>query len=151
MHLNSYCSTCFSSVFTLYKKYQKREQERPGFFRGVLLFLVIESQVDRALKAGQQSGQVLQAECESLGDEKSSTSSTPAVVVLTELSSDRENSGWAEIQLTLDLHKHTHSQTPTHILVECTCLRCCRVGLLNTRFHSTSHKKVLFEKLFTTF
>ncbi len=40
------------------------------FFRGVQLFLVIETQVDRALKAGQQSGQVLQAECESLGGRK---------------------------------------------------------------------------------
>lgn len=45
----------------------RKKREGPEFFRGVQLFLVIEIQVDRALKAGQQSGQVLQAECESLG------------------------------------------------------------------------------------
>lgn len=52
---------------------QRDTKKSPEFepFRGVQLFLVIETQVDGALKAGQQSGQVLQAECESLGGMKS--------------------------------------------------------------------------------
>lgn len=45
----------------------KEASESGARRRGAVIFGDSETQVDRALKAGQQSGQVLHAECESLG------------------------------------------------------------------------------------